>query len=507
MANQVFISQSGAGSQTGVDVANAKPATYFNTSGNWSATPTGIQIGPDTVVQLVGTFTSTLLTFQGSGSSGHPVTLVCAAGGCNLTAPAASLLNLNGESHLVIDGGFACGPAVNAATCTGVAQNTANGSSLANQIATRFIDGANNSGDIEIRNWNVKGLYVHTSLTDVTIDETQSNLILANPISGNLHIHDLTVKEVGWAILTEGYTNAPLIKVNNVNFINYNHGVAIGVQNNVDVGSVEINDNHFGPTANWDTTADAYHHDGTHFFSSTTWNPSWTFTLWNNLFDGDWGIDNTTHIFCEEQPPNVVMFNNVHVQAAGNTLNDGMIACATAAIYNSTYVGANVSLQIGLSTNQITGGPNMAFRNNVISGVNVFMNMSDTTTFATGSPSNDIYAAVVSGGSDPFIFNGVQLPNFGTWQSTTAGDAAPSAQVASANLNTAGVPNVGSVVIGAGVNLTGICSGLLTPLCSTTSNGGQLNSSPRPTSGPWDAGAFQFNTSPTIPTIAFGRFP
>ena len=79
--NAVYIAQTAAGSANGTSCANAYALTYFNTSGNWSATPTGTQIGPDTTVHLCGTFTaaaatSGMLAIQGNGTSGHPVTIL-----------------------------------------------------------------------------------------------------------------------------------------------------------------------------------------------------------------------------------------------------------------------------------------------------------------------------------------------------------------------------------------------------------------------------------------------
>ena len=78
-ANSVYISQSGGG--TGASCASPLAASYFNTSGNWSATPTGTQIGPGTTVFLCGVIT-TNLTFQGNGSVGGSSTCGYAATAC-----------------------------------------------------------------------------------------------------------------------------------------------------------------------------------------------------------------------------------------------------------------------------------------------------------------------------------------------------------------------------------------------------------------------------------------
>src|ERR1700730_3313553 len=76
-ANDIYIAQSATGAANGVDCADALPYMYFNTAANWTAgAPTGTKIGPGTTVHLCGMFTGTggqtLLTSQGSGTSGSP---------------------------------------------------------------------------------------------------------------------------------------------------------------------------------------------------------------------------------------------------------------------------------------------------------------------------------------------------------------------------------------------------------------------------------------------------
>src|SRR5438132_776393 len=81
-----------------------------------------------TIVHLCGTFTgtlnSTMLTAQGSGASGNPVTLLFETN-ANFTSPAWNspngAINIGGRNFITIDGGT-----------NGIIQNTANGTNLAN---------------------------------------------------------------------------------------------------------------------------------------------------------------------------------------------------------------------------------------------------------------------------------------------------------------------------------------------------------------------------------------
>ena len=72
-------------------------------------------------------------------------------------------------------------------------------------------------------------------------------------------------------------------------------------------------------------------------------------------------------------------------------------------------------------------------------------------------------------------------------------DGAPS----SADLNSNGSPQSGSAAAGAGNNLTSMCTGNLTALCTTYTGppaggaaGSTTTGTARPTSGAWNAGAY-----------------
>jgi hypothetical protein len=139
-ASNVYVAQSAAGGGTGVDCANAYAVTFFNTAGNWGAG--AAQIGQDTTVHLCGTFTASAgangyLTFQDSGASGHPITLLWETGAVVQSAyfGTGGAVSTNGKTYLVIDGGT-----------NGVIQNTANGTVLANQQA--------NSSGVVVNNCN-----------------------------------------------------------------------------------------------------------------------------------------------------------------------------------------------------------------------------------------------------------------------------------------------------------------------------------------------------------------
>src|SRR5689334_13537840 len=121
-ANDIYVAQNALGGSTGADCSNARAYTYFNSSSNWGTGST--QIGPGSIVHICGTITgaagANFFTFQGSGSSGNPVTLRWEPGAI-VQAPYLSTnggIVANGRNWIVIDGGT-----------NGVLRATLNGSS------------------------------------------------------------------------------------------------------------------------------------------------------------------------------------------------------------------------------------------------------------------------------------------------------------------------------------------------------------------------------------------
>ena len=146
-----------AGSNNGTSCANAYAYTDatngISTAGKWVAGNT---------LHICGTITgsggATAITAAGNGSSGNPITIKFETGaqldapywGGNAFSSSAGAISCVGHSYITIDGGV-----------NGIIQNTANGTSLANQQAST---GVNFLGcaHTEIKNLHVLNIYVHT---------------------------------------------------------------------------------------------------------------------------------------------------------------------------------------------------------------------------------------------------------------------------------------------------------------------------------------------------------
>jgi len=493
-ANDIYIAQNAAGVANGSSCANALPVSFFNSSSNWGIGTS--QIGPGTAVHLCGTVGTTLV-FAGNGASGSPVTLFFEIG-AKISTAASDAIHLNGHSWIVIDGNGPRGT-------NGILENTANGSGLSNHLSTKAIEGSGAS-NIEVKNLLIQNFYVHASASDSAVDATLDTCYYANGTKGPVSFHDNQVHDVGWCLEFQGYGTNNTINVFNNYLYNYDHGITIAVNNTTDSAAVNIYNNHFGTTSNWDTTVNAYHHDGIHIYNNASaWAPGWSFNVYNNLFDGNWGINNTAHIFTEEHPPSLTLYNNVFLQAAGNMLNNGFVnACGNnCSLYNNTFLGSGVTLSQCIN---LQVGSNQIFRNNVVTGCNTFVGTQSGATFAAGGLSNNIYAAVGPGGNPPFKYEDNTENNFGNWQSATGQDGSPSLQVSSANLGTTGIPQSSSAVNGAGADLcstTSLCASY-SALAWDTSAGNSRTPQGRPTSGAWTVGAYNYPVSsgslPAAPT-------
>ena len=118
---------------------------------------------------------------------------------------------------------------------------------------------------------------------------------------------------------------------------------------------------------------DIPHHDGIHYYGTDAIN---TFIISGNLFEGNWGNNNTAHVFLETGPSNVLYFNNVHIQYPGNLLGDGMLVNTgrdtqgNTQVYNNTFIGSSA---VPNSTALSLAGQGTVVMNNVFSAFTCFI--------------------------------------------------------------------------------------------------------------------------------------
>lgn len=510
--NPVYIAQSSAGSNNGTSCGNAYAVTFFNTSGNWGLGSS--QIGAGTTVHVCGTV-SNQLVFNGSGTSGNVITLLFEPG-AKLSASATvwnadSPIWLGGNSYILINGGLA--------NTGGAATNleaTDNGSALTYQLPISGI-ATGGAANLEIKNFGCSNLYVHTSLSDSTISSDSSACVSANPQGANISIHDSTFHDSEDGILLSVANAGTLnLQVYNMNMYHMDHFLFTTCDTSGASGFY-YHDNYIHDPTNWDTTANTYHHDGW-LVNSNTGQTCDQIYDYNNLYGGDWGNNNTSPIFLDNNGgviQNVYVFNDVFLNTNnahpwGNGINiiPGGSSDGPAHVWNNTVIcGA-----IGGSGMQVSG-INIDFRNNVQSSCATFFSISNGTGSTISTMDYNYYANLIPSGNSAFYFasnnsgSGSLATQFGAWktivQGLISGSESHSASGSSAGLNSTGMPQYGSAVIGAGVNLcNGIvsCTGSpgLAALASTTSAGNTITPNARPSSGPWDIGAYNYVPSNVV---------
>jgi hypothetical protein len=462
-------------------------------------------------------------TIHGSGSAGNVITFQWCTG-ARISVASGQIININGANHhLLFDGGITCGPGTSCDTVesanptgyatgqAGIIEATANGSSpLANQSATtQAFYGCSGCHEIEIRNLIVRNLYQHTSLSDITNSADtgdfiwQCSIAVSGCTSGTISIHDMNIHDNGNAISIQS-TSSTTVNIFNNDFWHNNWAME-----NSGNGTRTLNfyQNTCRDTSNWDTTVDKYHHNCVHNYMNVS-SDSLGLNFYNNLATGSWGACCTTVTLTWSevaQPANFNIFNNVNLQscADGQTAQAFEPQFTNGIMTNNTLIGC--ATVTGNTESTELHGSSITFENNAITGYGQYVVVDAGTTF-TALDYNTYGAIGISGNSNwqygatgVNCFNTSQSvacssvnPATQTWQGVTGADA-HGQKVTSLGVNSLGVPQAGSALIGAGVNLHSTCSGQPNPglgaLCFDYA--GVL----RPSSGAWDVGAYQSSGS------------
>jgi hypothetical protein len=354
-------------------------------------------------------------------------------------------------------------------------------------------------------NLTIANLYQHTSSSDTSVDQTQDNAIRFS--GSDLTIANNTIHDVGWALYAEWRNGDANMSIHGNNISDTDHAFASTSSfAGGSIGPLAFYDNNLHNYADWDTSNDAYHHDGIHCYTSDSGaGPShYTgFYIYDNTFGGATGNNMTAQIFmeggsgsgatpCADASSPIWVFNNIG--SVSTDVNNGVfgIFSGTPHVLNNTLTGADTTGGIGYSTNSDATGE--TFENNVVQTANQVINTS-RSYFSGGYPNNNIYA---NGGSNAFVCgsNFYQSTQFSGWQSCMSADGSSSYH-ASAGLSSSGVPQSGSPALGAGANLTSQCTGALSALCTTYTGpaatgtaGTTTTGTTRPTTGTWNAGAY-----------------
>lgn len=512
LAGDVYLAQSDTGSASGASCANAKAYTYFNSAGNWSATPTGVQIGPGTTVHVCGTITisggASALVVQGDGAAGNPV-IVRWEPGAVLQSPYFAGFNVNGScssncggavnitnhDYIVIDGGS-----------SGIIQNTANGVSLANQQPSVGVYARSNN--VIVRGLTIRNLYLNDGASSGATDIGGYHSVGITVFGGtsSVVVCGNTISAASIGILSSTETTgrgSPSCQSNTFtggayylsNVISDSHWhIKIGGGGEANVAGNEISD-----WLKWQYPTSAYHTDGIIIFGDPdkivdTW-------VYNNYIHGDLGDGSPTgFVFCTYggtgSGSKCTIFNNVFVGEGGQLDTKTVFwphgpdghPLGPFRLYNNTFV--NSGYHIGGNGDAITV---YDARNNLFVGgpggqTYFYSQQSAANLFSNLTVNNNLYYRGRTLGA--WNWGGGTYASLAAWRTACSSGGGSggcdSAAVAADPLLTGTYSlSSGSPAIGAGANLSSLG---ITALNSDKAGAAR--------GSVWDIGAYQYSTAP-----------
>lgn len=394
-AEDIYIAQSSAGGDTGADCANAHSMVWFNTSGNWGAGAGKISAG-DTA-HFCGTITTTAST-QGSGSVGSPITLIFESGAKFSKAywgtSTSAAIYCSSNDYITIDG-----------NSIGIIENTANGTSLANQQDSHgiYLSACDNW---EIKNLTIQNIYVRD------VDSSDSNEY-GNGIqtrgSNSISIHNNTINHAYYLLYIITASAVALsdydIYSNTLSSMSTGIVVALGSDGS-SIDDVKIYSNTITGGNVWDGTwgAGLWHHgDGIH-----TWTRGGNQTdkitnlkIYGNTIGPDMGAHTTSWIYLSDMTEGAIVYNNVLYNTTEGPTS-GFIHILTnyspapnlgTKIYNNTIIGGGATY--GIESQGCTGHD---IRNNIVTNVIYGIAELDANSATTTCNYNDWYGLIGAGG-------------------------------------------------------------------------------------------------------------
>lgn len=510
----IYVAQNAAGANSGLDCANAHATSFFNATSNWG---TGLaQIGPGTIVHLCGTVTvaanTTALIFQGSGTSGSPITLLF-ENGAILQSPVfpdagggtgcGGGICMFGRSFITVDGGS-----------NGIIQNTDNGDGKGHNSASTLVDGykCNNCTLMNLHMLNTV-VKVHNGGSGAPGDQQHSNTVSGSHWS----IHNNVIDQCGWCVFQNFANGDTDTQIFNNEISNFGHALMYSTAGANASSNYFLHDNYIHDSFNWVNTPNCdYHNDGLHTFTTGGGSMDGLY-IYNNWFGGQWtkSTDGTNcatgFIFIESggfspsNATNVMIWNNVGVVPSDSYPNTngwfGLFECrgGNCFVMSNTLIGPNNGSggdnTLCLSLQKQT---NLRAINNVVSMCGNPVEISNSTISMSDY---NFFGPSCQNGGNCFMWNGSYKGSFSAWRAASGADA-HSTQNNAPSLNADGSPLTGSPIIGLGMNLASFANTNLVSLSWDTTKGNKRVAILRPATGAWDPGSYQMSVSTSGPPVA-----
>jgi hypothetical protein len=415
-AKVFYVSGSSTRTTGGSSCSDALSTAWFSEASSWGTA--SHQISAGTTVYLCGVFNGhpgqQLLTVFGSGTAASPIVIKFLPGAV-LSAPYWSgngAIHMDNVSHIIVDGGT-----------NGIIQNTANGTGRAYRQNSVAVHGANCTG-CTVQNLIIQNLYVRTSLSDLAA--THSVNCVYWHLANYFTVNHITCHDASWAIAGDGN----YFTLENSDIYHVDHGVASGAV--VSAGNYSIHNNHFHDFANWDSSTNTYHHDGIHLWGQNGARIT-SGAIYNNTFDGDFGVNITAHVFLQDSVSHVSVYNNVTSTPTTRTINSiwfgarstslpGGSATGNSAYNNSLNAGGHHSGSALFVQNQMS----FTALNNIMAGGSSNISIQGGGTRSSAGINNNIYRNLYAdfGDRNTFGYLGGTYIALSAWQSVCHCDGA-----------------------------------------------------------------------------------
>lgn len=492
-ANDIYIAQNATGSATGADCADALAWSAFGSSSNWVEGNT---------LHICGTYNvpvnGTGITALGNGSSGNPITIFFEPG-ANLTSPAMSIgINVNGKSFITIDGG-----PLNSGNLNGTIQNTANGYGLANQVgAPKCV--ADSGSNVTVQYINCHNLYVTQKADTSGKDQSLGISVGANGVITHCSFDHGDLGLAG--------ANASNVEISYNTVAYANHGITVGTSQGL-VSNIKIHDNDLaGGGYVYDGAPGAYHRDPIIIICET--NPKIAscvtgLLIYNNYFHGVWSMElpqsgTTADTFLDDYPNSAIsayVFNNISAHDATDTgTNNAMFESGhgTGGAFNNTVSPA--SSANGGACMQIWNAPTVFGQNAICNGVAYSLKFWKGAT-----PGGMVDHNAYFGGNSWYTEDGIDN-TLAKFRSDCASLSGVTCDAQSFTTNPGLNPDFtlppGSPSIGAGANLSSLCSSIPQACIGAPQTFGYNGNCgkgcvARSSSGSWDLGAYPSGVAST----------
>jgi hypothetical protein len=443
-------------------------------------------------VHLCGTFNApaganSYLRFQGSGTSGNPITLLF-ENGAIVQAPYFSANNggidVNGQTWIVVDGGT-----------NGILQNTAEGTGLTYQQDTALIKGM--GANFTVKNLSMQNVYVH-QIGDNGGGGPQGWAFAVWGQSSNLTIgpnNNFTQCNVCVFYAFQGGEQNLVITGNHFSLSNQAIELGPGNSGTKVMTNIQVDHNTYVASRNWDNAANYYHHNFFHPFTCTAGSSIvGKLLVFDNTATGDVGQHSTSMIFIENNNGGSGgtmgswyifnnTFNKTNTDAPGSS---GIVAVMppNGFFLNNTVVDAGGTGDYAWpSFNAYGGATGWTVQNNIFSG-GAYQVVIQAP--ATVNANKNVYYG--GAGGSPWVYHSTFANSFSTWQAACSCDSGSS--ISNPLLNSDLTIGAGSAASTLGANLSGM---------NITALDFDKVGTARP-SGSWSSGAIQLgSTSAQIP--------